>query len=317
MDKPRQNAVNQRIRARVLHAIAANRTPGYHFIGHFFNFERPKVSGGIARLVCPLDPHCWAASGEIDLVVLGILIDCSLSAAVRMELPSGTRLGTLHLQAQFTGVPAVGDLEADSLLLGPSKGAALQQSLASATIRVKNEPYCYVSGAYAPLKAPPGVTLCPLPWEMKPAPPVVPADPGQLDSQELAILKACDAALRKASPEASFIQCLWGGKPRRTAYGASNRVPIRPQIANRVGHVHGGILFGLAAANACAAAPQSMMLWNLSAFFISPGCGKNLAIKSRLLHAGRTIAVVRTEIRNADGKIVLEATSNHVARKTN
>jgi uncharacterized protein (TIGR00369 family) len=307
----------QMIRARVLHAIAANRNPGLHFIGHFLNFEWQKVSGGTARAVFHEGPHCRAANGAVDLAALGIFIDQSLAAAVRTGagMPHGGRLGTIHLQAQFTGAPAAGDLEADSLLLGHSEGASLRQSFASETIRIQGQPLCHISGTYVPLDAPSGVTLGPMPWEREHAPPVVPVDAGNLEPQERVILKACDVALRKSSPDASFIQLLWGGKPRRTAYGASNRVPISPQIANRVGHVHGGILFGLAASNACAAAPSAMVLSNLSAFFITPGRGSALSLRSRLLRAGRTLAVVRTEIRNAGGERVLEAISHHVARR--
>ena len=306
------------IRARVLHAIAANRLPGLHFIGHFLNAEWRKPSGGVVHAVLPEGPHCRAANGEIDLVVLGIFIDQALAAAVRTglaEMPAGARLGTIQLEAQFTGAPAAGDLEADSLFLGRSTGAALRQSFAKATIRAQGHPLCHVSGVCAPLKTPPGVTLGPMPWEREQAPPIEPVDVGGLEPHELAVLQACDAALRKASPQAPFIQRFWGGQSRRTAHGASSCVPIGPQITNRVGHVQGGSLFGLAAANACAAAPPAMMLWHLSAYFIAPGRGSALAIRSRLLHAGRTLAVVRTEIRNADGERVLDAISNHVARR--
>ena len=315
-----QHSDDQMIRARVLHAIAANRNPGLHFIGHFLNFEWQKVSGGTAHAVFHEGPHCRAANGEVDLVALGIFIDQSLAAAVRVGtgMPPGGRLGTIQLQAQFTGVTAAGDLEASSLLLGHSEGASLRQSFASETIRTQDKPLCHISGTYVPLKVPSGVTLGPMPWECVQAPPVALVDAGELEPREHAILKACDAALRKASPQASFIQRFWGGQPNRhTAHGTCKRVPISPQIANRVGHVHGGILFGLAAANACAAAPPAMMMSNLSAFFIAPGRGSALAIRSRLLHAGRTLAVVRTEIRNANGERVLEAISNHVARRRN
>jgi acyl-coenzyme A thioesterase PaaI-like protein len=313
-----QYSDDQMIRARVLHAIAANRHPGLHFIGHFLNAEWRKPYGGAAHAVLHEGPHCRDANGEVDPVVLGIFIDLVLAAAVRRgleEMPFGARLGTIHLEAQFTGAPVVGDLEAESFFIGRSTDAALRQSFASATICAQGRPLCHVSGVCAPLKAPPGVTLSPLPWEREQAPPVIPVDAGSLEPHELAVLQACDAALRKASPQASFIQCFWGGKHRRTAQGASNRVPISPQIANRVGHVQGGALFGLAAANACAAAPPAMMLWNLSAFFITPGHGSALTIRSRLLHAGHTLAVMRTEIRNANGERVLEAISNHVTRR--
>jgi acyl-coenzyme A thioesterase PaaI-like protein len=79
--------------------------------------------------------------------------------------------------------------------------------------------------------------------------------------------------------------------------------------------VQGGISFGMAAACACAAVPSTMMLSNVSAWYISPGHGKSLTVKSRVVHAGRSIAVVRTEVKNATGERVLETVTHHVARK--
>jgi acyl-coenzyme A thioesterase PaaI-like protein len=306
---------DQPIRSRVLNAIAANRNPGFHFIGHFLDVEWQKVTGAAARAVLPDGPHCRDAQGAVDLVVLGILADHVLAASVRTGAPPGARLGTIHLQAQFTGAAIIGDLCAESRLLGRSEGATLQQSLSAATIHAHDTPICHASGAYALLDPPPGITLGPLPWERAQTPPPVPVDIGTLDLHERAILSTCDAALKKASPQASFIQHFWGGMPRRTAHGASNCVTIGPQIANRVGHVQGGILFGLAATNASAAAPTAMMLSSMSVLYISPGRGATLRIRSRLLHAGRTLAVVRTEIKNAGGERVLEAVSNHVTRR--
>jgi acyl-coenzyme A thioesterase PaaI-like protein len=142
----------------------------------------------------------------------------------------------------------------------------------------------------------------------------VPVDDRGLDPAEREILRICDAALAKASPQVSFIQHLWGGVPRRSARGASHRVAIGPHIGNRVGHVQGGALFGLAAVTARAAAPATMMLSNVSAWYISPGRGAALSIRSRVVHAGRTISVVRTEIKNPAGERVLEALSHHIAR---
>jgi acyl-coenzyme A thioesterase PaaI-like protein len=314
---PEGHSNDEAIRARVLRAIAANRTPGLHFIGHFLDLEWQNASPGTARAVLQEGPYCRTATQTVDPAVLGALIDHTLATAVRTGtgMTAGSRIGTINLEAQFTGVPVAGDLTADTRLLGCSDGTALRQSLAVGTIRAGNQAACHISGAYAPLDAPPGVTLSPLPWERAEAPPIIPVAAGEFLPKELAILEACEASLRKASPQASFIQRFWGGLPRRTARGASSRYPISPQIANRVGHVQGGILFGLAAANACAAAPPAMILWNLSVCYIVPGRGSALVVRSRLLHAGRTLAVVRTEIMNADGGRVLEAISNHVAQK--
>jgi hypothetical protein len=141
----------------------------------------------------------------------------------------------------------------------------------------------------------------------------LPVDIDNLQPHENVILLACDAALAKTSPQASFIQNFWGGAPRHSTQGANNRVTIGAHIGNRVGHVQGGILLGFAATNACAAAPSSMMLSNVSAWYISPGRGEKLVIRSRILHTGRTTAVVRTEIKTIGGERVLEAVSQHMA----
>ena len=165
------------------------------------------------------------------------------------------------------------------------------------------------------LDPPPGVTLAALPWQQQAAQSGAPLDATTLDARERSILKACDAALAKSSAHASFIQHFWGGVPKRVAHGTSMRVALGPHLGNRVGHVQGGISFGMAAACACAAVPSTMMLSNVSAWYISPGHGKSLTVRSRVVHAGRSIAVVRTELKTPAGERVLEAVTHHVARK--
>jgi len=303
---------DQTIRTRVLHAIAANRFPGLHFPGHFLDIEWKDISGGTARAILHDGLHCRNADGTINIVALGILADHVLAASVRTGTPLGARLGTIHLRLQFTGEAITGDINTTSLLLGYSEGATLRQSLASGIMHAQGKPICHASGEFVLLDPPPGLTLGPLPWERAEPPSILPVDIGKLESHESTILKACDAALAKSSPQTSFIQNFWGGAPRRSKHGANNRVVIGPHIGNRVGHVQGGILLGLAATNACAAAPASMMLSNVSVWYISPGRGDKLKIRSCIVHTGRTIAVVRTEIKTTGGERVLEAISQHI-----
>jgi len=309
------NSDDQVIRAHMLRAIAANRIPGLHFAGHFLGLEWREATADRARMIMAEGPHCRDADGAVNLVALGILADNILATPTRTEAPPGARLGTVHLQLYFTGAPVTGDLDAEARLLGRSEGATLQRSISSGTISALGRTVCHGSGEFVLLDAPPGVTLAPLPWQRTGPPQIAPVDPHELTPDEQSILRACDAALAKTSPQASFIQHFWSGVPRRSARGASNRVPIGPHIGNRVGHVQGGALLGLAATNARAAAPAAMMLSNLSAWYISPGRGAALGIRSRVVHAGRTIAVVRTEIKTSAGERVLEAVSHHVARK--
>ncbi len=314
-DSTAVHAHDRAIRDRVLRAIAANRVPGVNFPGHFLDTEWLEVAGGSARARLVAGPHCTDVNGALNIVVLGILADNMLAAVARTGAPPGARMGTIHLQLQFTGETPAGEIDAVSQLVGRTEGAALQQLMTSTTISAKGKPVCHAGGEYALLDPPPGVILGPLPWERTEPATILPVDPAELRPPERAILKACDAALLKASAHASFIEQFWGGVPRSTARGAANRVMIGPHIANRVGHVQGGILIGLAATCACTAAPAAMLLSNLSAWYISPGRGTALRIRSRILHAGRTITVVRTEITTADGERVIEAVSSHVARR--
>lgn len=304
---------DQAIRARVLLAIARNRVPGLHFAGHFLGIHCQELTGETARFAIPDGPHCRDANGTVNVGVLGILADNALAAPTRRgELP-GARLGTVHLQLQFTGAPIMGDLGAVSRMLGRSEGSVLQKSFSSATFYANGNAIAHGSGEFVVLDAPPGATLAPRPWERELAAPqqTIPAAIDTLERHELAILKACDAALAKASPQAAFIQHFWGGVPRRNRLGASNRAKIGPHVGNRIGHVQGGILFGFAATNACAAAPPTMMLSNLSAWYISPGRGDALVVRSRVLHTGRATAVVRTELKTTAGERVLEAVTQH------
>ena len=303
------------IRAQVLRGIAGNRTPGLHFPGFFLDIQWHEIAGSAAHITIADGAHCRDANGEVDIAALAILADTALATATRLLISPGARLATIHMQIQFTGAPATGDLSAEAQLLGFSSGSALHQSLTSGTVTANGKPVCYASGEFVLLDAPPGVTLAPLPWQHKEPPSSVPLEDGALEAPERPILAACDAALAKVTPHASFIQNFWGGIPRRTANGASMRVALGPHLGNRVGHVQGGISFGMAAACACAAVPASMMLSNVSAWYISPGHGKSLSIRSRVVHAGRTIAVVRTEIKTAAGQRVLETVTHHVARK--
>ena len=303
------------IRAHVLRGIAGNRTPGLHFPGFFLDIQWPEVADKATRVTSADGPHCRDANSEMDIAALAIVADTALATSTRVLVSPGARLATLHMQIQFTGEPATGEITADAQLLGFSSGSALRQSMTLATLHANGKPVCHASGEFVTLNPPPGVTLAPLPWQRNPGQPPPPLDVTALDANERRILKACDAALAKASAQTSFIQHFWGGAPKHTAHGAAMRVAIGPHLGNRVGHVQGGISFGMAAACACAAVPATMMLSNVSAWYISPGHGKSLTVKSRVVHAGRSLAVVRTEVKNATGERVLETISHHVARK--
>lgn len=87
-----------------------------------------------------------------------------------------------------------------------------------------------------------------------------------------------------------------------------------PHIGNRVGHVQGGLLLGLAATTACGALPYSWALTGISAWYTSPGEGRTLKARSKILHHGRITSVVRTQITGKNNRRVLEVVTTHAYR---
>ena len=73
------------------------------------------------------------------------------------------------------------------------------------------------------------------------------------------------------------------------------------------------MLLGLAAVTATAALPDTWTLSTIAAAFISPGEGPALKAQANVVHHGRRVSVIRTEITRSDGRRVLEVMSTHTA----
>jgi len=304
---------SESIRRRVLLALAANRTPGFHFPGHLLQLNWPRIGEDDLEESLPDGPLCRNVDGTLNLAPFSVLLDTALATASRLKAERGVRQATVHMHAQFTGAALRGKASARASMHGFVSGAAARQSLTSGTLYAGGAPVCYASATFVVLPPPPGVNLAPLPWQRDESAAPEPLRPKELDDGERATLKACNAALRRADHRHSFIEHYWGALPVPAADGARCTVRIGPQHGNRVRHVQGGLLFGLAAITARAAAPEHPQLSAISAWFISPGQGRALKIRSRRFHEGRSFAAVRTEVRNADGTRVLEAVSHHAA----
>lgn len=303
------------IRSQVLRGIALNRDPGYHFVGNFLDVSFDRVGAQDASLSMDVAPHCAETDGTMNLGAFAVLADLALAATVRAGLNAATRLATVHMNLQFTGVPLAGRLEARSVLQGFLDGAAAPQGLARVEVDSEGSRACVGTGAFMVLKPPPGVALyrMPQPRRSDPAPALLP-DP-ELKRDERKVLQQADAALAAAAANGdAFIRRFWGAEPHRVEGGASCSVKNGPHIGNRVGHVQGGVLFGLAADTARTALPSTWLLSNVSAWYISPGEGRTLRIRSRIVHHGRLTAVVRTQVTGKNNRRVLEVMTTHAHR---
>ncbi len=303
----------QDIRDRAASAIALNRRPGYHFPGYFFGMTWPHIgTKDIVEEMTP-GPHCLNDRGEIDFVALGVMIDGGLATSARLGIPLGARMATVNMSAQFTGARASGKLRMPTRFEGFTVGDAIPQGLSTGVLYADEAPLCHAAASFVVLPAPPHAKLAPLPWQEEPQPAPAPLAPGEMDSGERAIIAACDEAL--AQTQHSFPEHFWDVLPQTLDDGAECCVRLGAQHGNRVRHVQGGVTFGLAAATACAAVPRHPMLCSIASWYISPGQGDALIARSHIVHAGRTFAVVRTEVRTTEGALVLEAMTNHASKR--
>lgn len=312
-DSPTMEANGQQsMRNRVLLAIAAHRTPGYHFPGHLLDARWPEVGPEHARLVLPLAPHLTDSDGRLDLVALAVFADMALGTAARVRDAHHERQATLELQLQLTGARATSDVSA---LVRPRDGCTQSDgySLTEATFEAAGKPIAYALGKFARLRAPEDVVLAPLPWQREPVASQVALDEQQLDPDEREALERCAAALPREGASESLVCRLWGGERVADTSEPARRLTIGMHATNRVGHVQGGVLVALAVTSATDVAPTGMRLSSVSAWFLRPGI-TGLVARSTILHRGRRTTLVQTDVSGGDDAHVIHAVAQFVAR---
>jgi len=302
--------MTEHIRARILRAISASRTPGFHFAGHFFGVAFERVVPDGARISLEAGAHVDDADGNVNVGVVAMLADIALASSIRAALGSdSTRLATVSMNLQLTGAPMRGRLEAEGHSQGFTEHAAAKQGLARFSISSGARVGCFGTGAFMPLAPPAGTKMHPVVRDFPGEPPAL--DEAALEAHERAILRRADEALAHASPAHPFIGHFLGYRAQRGVDGAHATMPTGLHVGNRVGHVQGGILVGFGATTAAAALPATWRVSAISAWFVSPGEGEELRAQASIWHHGRDTAVVRTEVAGAGGRRVLEMVSAH------
>lgn len=300
---------------RVKRAIALNRHPGYHFAGNFLGLAFTEVRDAHSILELEPDIHCQDADGQTNMAAVAMLADIGLATGIRANLDGATRLATVALSLQMTGVPRLGPLKASSVSRGFIQDASGKQGLSTSTVTVGGEPLCFGTGAFMVLRPPTHMTLSAIPWVENPPPDHVELDLDGLNEDEQWILaharRSLSASLEKGD---DFIRHFFGFHPHPIERGAHVVLQNGPHVGNRVGHVQGGITLGLALTAANAALGQDWMLSSVTASYVSPGEGDTITARSHTIHRGKLTAVVRTEVTSSHGKQVLEVLTNHARR---
>ncbi len=283
-----------------MRGIALNRQPGLHFPASFLgiHFDRVRRSG--ARLSLDPGPWCRDAGGETHVAALTVLADLALGSSIRVQLSRETRLATVSLGLQFTGLPRTGRLRAEGEFQGFFNGGAGRLGMSRVAVHGSAGLVCFGSGTFMALQPPKNVTLHPVPFRTRKSPEPFRVSEEDLNAEEKQILQRADAAL---AARGNFIEKFWSGA-RELENGL--------HVGNRVGHAQGGILIGMAASNCAAALPAGWKLSGITALYVSPGEGKVLRAKSKVIHQGRLTAVVRTQVTGKKRRRVLEVVTTHV-----
>ncbi|MDO9024078.1 hypothetical protein [Zwartia sp.] len=298
-------------------AIALNRTPGYHFNGNFFDFVYDQASP--AQSVVHIDPEPQNIDREhsVHLILLAVLADMGLATGIRFGLDNRTRLATVSLSLQLTGAKGAGRVIATSDTQGHLVGAKGNQGVSLTRIMSGDTLLATGSGAFMILPVPNGASLPPVPWVHQPAPVDPPLDMQSLTEDEQWILERVKATIQHcASTGDDFVAQFLNFHPYQQERGAYCEVLNGPHIANRVGHVQGGVILALGMVTANAALGHEWMLSAVTATYISPGEGEAIHAQSKIVHQGRMTAVVQTSIYNKTGRQALEVLSTHARRAT-
>jgi len=126
------------------------------------------------------------------------------------------------------------------------------------------------------------------------------------------------AELRASMENCSYARLL-GFRLLELAEGyAKVSVVLRPEHANFLGMIHGGLVMSLADYAfecSCNTLGQPRVALQFSTNFISaPPLEGDLLAEARTIHAGETIALTEISVTDANGKIIARATGTAIAK---
>lgn len=306
---------NHPIVKKAQRAIALTRTPGYHFCGNFFDFVYDKASSQHSVVHIDPEPQNIDRAQSVHIVLLAILADMGLATSIRFGLDDRTRLATVSLSLQLTGARPTGRVEAVTHTQGHLQGAKGSQGVSLTHIKSDSTLIAVGYGAFMILPVPNGGSLPAVPWVEKKAPENPPLDMQTLTEDERWILARVKTSIEHCHQTGDdFATHFLNFHPFQQEHGAYCEVLNGPHVANRVGHVQGGVILALGMVTANAALGDDWMLSGVSATYISPGEGDAIHAQSKIIHQGRMTAVVQTSIYNKTGRQALEVLSTHARR---
>jgi acyl-coenzyme A thioesterase PaaI-like protein len=245
---------------RALLAVGRTRALGLHFYGNFIGMSGRPAPLGSTRLTVDGEPPGIGAPG-VSAVALATLADLAIGSAIRSHVGVGARMATATMSVQHPIHAVDGPVQGLGEAV-PVEGA--QKSGRCSLLGPDGQPVGYAHGWFAPLPPPSGWVPNPLPWERETLPAVAVPALADLDAAEArAVEAACAAGERAREHGTSISEELLHFHWHTAEAGCARGVLTNgPELANRVGHIQGGALYGAAALVAAQAlgAPLSLLV---------------------------------------------------------
>jgi len=301
---------------RVLKALSLQRDAPWHLPGYYLGITYDSVDHHRAMLSMDLESNL-NVHGQPLPVALCILADVALAASIRGEVGFETRLATISDKLTFTGQHATQRLVANSRGRFQSDDNAIAIRNSGVTILSGETEICFAEGSFAVLERPADRPVQSQPdhhsWEQIDLLAVNDLSVQENDTYQRALQALADRANDKTQPEkTTFTETFWGLTPTSEGHAATCEIQCGLHIGNRVGHVQGGVLLGLAINTSLATVRDGWRMLEINALFIRPGTEGVLTATSQIVNAGRNLAHVLCEIRTATGRLVLQAQSTMI-----
>lgn len=287
---------------RALLAVGKTRALGLHFYGHFVGLGAGRAHNGESTLSITGDPPGIGADG-ISAVALATVADLALGGAIRSFMDRGSRLGTASLSIRHPETVVSGLVYAS----GHSEPSGLAQRGARGMLTTADGTVIgSAQGWFAALPPPVGWVQRPMPWEYEELPSYDLPSLDELDERERAAVAGALAAGERARARGTavseeLLSFAWEDAPAGQARG---ELQIGPVLANRVGHIQGGALYGAAALVAARAqGTTAAHLIDGHYQFLRPADGAVLRGEATVLRGGRLASFVESRLL-VDGVLV-------------
>lgn len=286
---------------RALRAVARQRSVGLHFFGHFAGIELVgERSDGAELRLERFDPEVSRALSPYEL---GTFADLTMGQSIRTRMPEGLRLATSSL-ALHHGPTSVARAY---LAVGEVQWLDLERRTATATCRITDETGRLVvvaSGSFSALPPPRGVTLKRITWDVLEdgVPGVGLAD---LEGDEERAVRAVGEAVALASSGDAVVEELVGVRWSEEGDTLVGTLDAGPQHVNRVGHLQGGLIYGLAATAAQRLVPGASVVEG-HVQFLRAGQPGPVQVRAERLRVGRSVGFARVQLTQG-GEVTVDA----------